>query len=108
MASGGSSRREGDRSPLGSSAVPLPKPSLIAPNPAVSAPRGAGHNPAETPENRAVQRISHSTLQAGGHRFDPGWLHWGNARVEERLYLRHLVNAGEARDRRDRARRGPA
>jgi hypothetical protein len=60
---------------LGSSQNLLPKPSLIAPKPAVSEPGRADHNPTQTPENQAIQLISRAALQAGGHRFDPGWLH---------------------------------
>ncbi len=60
---------------LGSSAGLLPKRNLIAPNPAASEPLRTGHYPAETSESRAIQRIGRSVLQAGGHRFDPGWLH---------------------------------
>jgi hypothetical protein len=60
---------------LGSSPMRLPKSSLIAPDPAVSARRRTGRNPAYTPENQAIQPVRRVVLQAGGHRFDPGWLH---------------------------------
>ena len=60
---------------LGSSPILLPKPSLIAPNPAASASRHEGRFSRKTQEIRAFSPISRAALQAGGHRFDPGWLH---------------------------------
>src|SRR5450759_1591145 len=60
---------------LGSSPIPRPKPSRIAPNPAVSAPRLESRKAPHTPRNRRFVRVRHAALQAGGRRFDPGWLH---------------------------------
>jgi hypothetical protein len=72
---------------LGSDASPLPKPSLIVPNPAVSGARVERRNPRQAPGNQASQRVRPVALQAGGHRFDPGWLH-SIEPEKQRLYAR--------------------
>ena len=52
-----------------------------------------GDKPAYTPENQAVRRTRRAALQAGGHRFDPGWLHLLSA-----CDLRQLRARGDSND----------
>ena len=66
----------GGAGPLGSSPIPLPKSSRVAPNPATSTTAvGRLKSPANPGKRGRYWRLRRPVLQAGGHRFDPGWLH---------------------------------